>query len=247
VIVAWVMRFRRAGLSWLHALAGGAILFTGVGLAFSEAALVWHEVWAGLLVALALALHGPRSWGFSVALALCAVLIRELALPLPIIMLALAARERRFTEAAAWAGVCITFVIAMAVHLHVAAQQILPGDGANSWTAFGGWGFVLSTARWNLLLVRMPLWLNAIIVPMAIIGLGGWKTDAGARAGLALALWLGAFLILGRPDNSYWGLMYAPLLAVGCVAAPASILALLRAAGLVAEGQSLLNPRATSR
>jgi hypothetical protein len=247
VIVAWVMRFRQAGFKWPHALAGGAILFTGVGLAFSEAALVWHEVWAGLLVTLAIAVHGPRNWGFSVVLALCAVLIRELALPLPLIMLALAARERRHAEAAAWAGVCLAFAVALGLHLHLAAQQILPTDGANSWAAFGGWGFVLSTARWNLLLTTAPFWLNAILVPVAVTGLAGWRNPNGDLALLATTVWLAAFLALGRPDNHYWGLMYAPLLAIGCVVAPGSLLTLMRAAGLVSAQQSSMNPGATPR
>jgi hypothetical protein len=235
VVIAWVARFRRDGMRWPHALAAGAVLFTGVGFAFSEAALVWHEVWAGLLVALALAVHGRRTWGFSAALALCAVLIRELALPLPVVMLVLAVRERRFREATAWLGVLLAFTTALSAHLHLAAQQLLPSDPANGWTAFGGWGFILATAHWNLLLSAAPAWLAALFLPTAIVGLAGWNDRVGGRALLALSVWLVAFLVLGRPDNHYWGLMYAPLLALGCVFAPPSLMALLRAASPAAN------------
>ena len=230
VVIAWVARFRRDGMRWPHATAAGAVLFTGVGLAVSEAALVWHEVWSGLLTALALAVHGRRTWGVSVGLALCAVLIRELALPLPLIMLALSVRERRLGEAAAWLSVILAFLAALSAHLFFATQQLLASDPANGWVAIGGWGFILATAKWNLLLSTAPTWLNALIVPTAIIGLAGLNERAGGRALAALCSWLVVFFFLGRPDNHYWGLIYAPLLALGCVFAAPSLLALIQTA-----------------
>jgi hypothetical protein len=247
VVLAWTLRLWRTGVRALHALAAGAILFSGVGLAYSEPALIWHEVWAGLLVALALAVHGRRTWGICVALVLCAVLIRELALPLPLILMVLAARERRLLEAAVWLGVVAVFGAAMAVHMHMAALQTLSTDGANAWAAAGGWRFILSTATWNLFLSGMPLWLLAILTPLAILGLAGWNDRAAGRGFLALALWLCAFLFFGRPDNSYWGLMYAPLLALGFALSLPSCLALLSAATLErTDGASQL-PRQPGR
>jgi len=242
VVVAWFARLRASGMRLSHAVAAGAVLSTGVGLAFSDAALVWHEMWAGLLVAFAIAVYGNRMWGFSVGLALCAVLIRELALPLPLIMMAFAARERRFTEAAAWLGVVAAFGLAMAVHMQIAAQQLLASDPANSWTAIGGWGFILSTARWNIFLLQAPAWLNALLVPCAMVGLVGWSNRAGARALILAAAWLTAFLFLGRPDNHYWGLMYAPLLALGIALLVPSCLSLLKAAVLFPERRRAAGP-----
>lgn len=245
VILAWFIRLRRAFPRPTIALAAGVIAFTGAGVAFSDAALVWHEVWAGLLLALALAVYGQRTWGYSAILCLCAVLIRELALPVPLILLALSIRERRFTEAAAWLAVIAAFGVTMLIHMNLATQQLLPSDQANSWTALGGWSFVLSSARWNLFLLTAPLWLNAILLPVAMLGLAGWNDRFAGRAALALAGWLGAFLIVGRPDNHYWGLMYAPLAAVGFAVSAPSLLALLRKAEWL-PAQSPAKPVGTS-
>lgn len=53
VVIAWVVRFRSGGMRLAHALAAGVVVL----------ALVWHEVWSGLLIALALAVSGPRTLG----------------------------------------------------------------------------------------------------------------------------------------------------------------------------------------
>jgi hypothetical protein len=118
----------------------------------------------------------------------------------------------------------------MIVHMSMASLHTLPSDGANAWAAGGGLRFILSTATWNLFLTGAPLWLAAILAPLAIVGLAGWGDRAAQRAFLVLAAWLGAFLFLGRPDNHYWGLMYAPLLALGFALALPSLFALLRSA-----------------
>lgn len=232
VVLAWFARLRQSGMRAPHAILAGVVAATGVGLAFNDSALVWHEMWAGLLIALSLAVHGKRTWGWSVALGLCAVLIRELALPLPLIMMALAARERRLMEAGAWLGVVVAFGAAMAVHMTMAAQQLVASDPANGWTAVGGWGFILSTAKWNLLLTAAPMWVNATLVPCAVLGLAGWVDRSAGKALLVTAAWLAAFLFLGRPDNHYWGLMYAPLLALGAALFIPAFVTLVRVAAL---------------
>jgi hypothetical protein len=45
-----------------------------------------------------------------------------------------------------------------------------------------------------------------------------------------LGLWLGVFLVLGRPDNVYWGFLFAPILPIGLAFAPAALRDLVRAA-----------------
>ena len=66
---------------------------------------VWHEIWAGLLVALALACRSDRRWGAAVALGLTAALIRELAMPFLPIMAGAAWVAGKRREAAAWGSV----------------------------------------------------------------------------------------------------------------------------------------------
>lgn len=129
----------------------------------------------------------------SLGLALGAVLIRELALPLPLIMLALSVRERRLPEASAWLGVILAFAAAMCIHLALATEQPLPSDLKNGWAAFGGWGFILSTAHWNVLLLTAPAWLSALFVLAAIVGLGrmdGSRRWQGLSCNGGLARWV---------------------------------------------------------
>jgi hypothetical protein len=67
------------------------------------------------------------------------------------------------------------------------------------------------------------LWLSAVYLPIALLGLAGWRGILGARLGLTAAAYVTAFAVVGQPFNDYWGLMYAPLLAFGFAAAPATL------------------------
>lgn len=224
----WGVRFARMGFRPL--ILALLLLATASGsfLGLVSTGLHWHELWSGLFVMIALGVYGPRTWGWSALAALAAVLIRELALPLPVILAGLALWNRRYKEAAVWTAVILVFGAALAVHLQTAAQHIGLDDLANAWSAFGGWNFILSTARWNYALVMAPTWLLAIIAPLAILGLAGWKDPVGLRAAALFAAWASAFMVFGRADNHYWGLIYSPLIAIGLALAPFSLIALAR-------------------
>jgi hypothetical protein len=181
---------------------------------------------------LSLALWRPGRWGWSVAIGLLAVLTRELALPYLAAMAFMAWREHRLREAAAWACAIALFGAAMLVHAHLVLQQIAAADPGSEWLSSGGWAFVLSTARWNALFLVSPAWLVAIAVPLALVGLAGWAHPVGARMALTAGAYVGAFLVLGRPDNFYWGLMYAPFLALGLLFAWPALRDLWQAAAM---------------
>ena len=66
-----------------------------------------HELWAGMLVALAFGLHRPGRWGALLAVAALALAIREHALPFVLLLCAMAAWRRDWTEAAAWAALVL--------------------------------------------------------------------------------------------------------------------------------------------
>ncbi len=44
-----------------------------------------------------------------------------------------------------------------------------------------------------------------------------------SRAALVLGGYIVSFLFVGRPNTSYWGLLYAPLLAIGLALSPLSL------------------------
>lgn len=236
VLAAWILRLRQMGFGPASLAAAAAVLLTGLGAYASGAAAYFHEVWAGLLVMLSLAVWRPDRWGPSVLLGLAALLFRELALVYPAAMLAAALHDGRRREAAAWGAAILVWTGALAGHAALASAQIRPDDAAHSWVAVSGWSFILSTVRWNAALALAPAWATALAAPLALLGLAAWSGPTGLRAALAAGGWIGAFLVLGRPDNHYWGLMYAPILALGLVFAWPALRDLAAAAGLPRRG-----------
>jgi len=79
------------------------------------------------------------------------------------------------------------------------------------------------TCRMNAYLFNAPLWLSALYLPLALLGLAGWRGWTGARLALTAAAYVAAFAVVGQPFNDYWGLLDAPLFAFGFAAAPAAL------------------------
>lgn len=215
-----VVRLRKLIRSdWLWAAASFLVVTTIAVLSQSLLA-IWHELWAGLLIALSLACWNERRWGLSVAIGLAAVLLRELALPYLVAMAAFAVLERRPREAMAWSGAILLFAIALGAHAHAVHALLQEGDRASpGWSRMGGWRFDLALVRGTSLLATVPAWVTAILLPIALLGWAAWPSRYAARFGLALLGWLCAFLLIGRPENFYWGLLIAPLLPIGVVMA----------------------------
>jgi hypothetical protein len=191
---------------------------------------VWHEIWAGLLITLALACRTERHWLFSVALGLTAALLRELAFPFLLVMAGAAWTSGGRREAGAWIVAAAIALTALALHMISVGAVALPTDVTSpGWLVLGGWRFDLALARQSSLLLMLPNWVTAVVTPLALLGWWAWP-DAYARRTVAiLGLWMAAFLVFGRPDNSYWGFLFAPLLPVGLALAPAALRDLVRA------------------
>jgi hypothetical protein len=206
----------------LSATSAGAFVQSGMW--------VWHEVWAGLLITLALACRTDKHWIASVAFGLAAALIRELAFPFLIVMAGGAWLSGRRREAFAWIGAAAIVLTLLAIHGRTVVQIALPSDVTSpGWLASGGWRFDLALARQSSLLIALPAWVAAVVTPLALLG---WFAKAGsyaARTAAILGLWLTVFLLMGRPDNAYWGFLFAPILPVGLAFAPAALHDLVRA------------------
>lgn len=230
-ILAWTLRLGREGAPE-RPLMAASLLLLGGSLALAAPRLTcFHESWAALLVALSLALHRPDRWGASVALALLALLIRELALPFVLLMGAAALWHRRWREAAAWATIVALFALALSLHAQAVSAVVLPGDPASpGWTTPGGWPRVLSALREASVLGFLPVPATAVLAPLALLG---WYARPGANAMLA-ALYLTGFAfmmtLLGRPQNYYWIAMIAPLFLAGLAFAPGALRDLWHAA-----------------
>lgn len=239
LIASWWWRLGREGMADRR-LAGCAFVFLCAALALNPAYLPVHELWAGLLAALALALYrppprdGPGSiadWLPAFAILSLGLAIREHILPFVLLLAATALWRRRWTEAAAWAALVIVFVAGLTLHLHMVAGHTLPSDRLSpSWLTFRGLSGVLSPVVLSTALHYLPHWLSGPIIVFAFLGWVGWNSPLG-RIGAALFLGYALiFAVAGRPNNFYWGLLLAPGLFLGLAFAPSTAKSLFRAA-----------------
>jgi hypothetical protein len=237
--LAFRSALEREGMPALYRVPAMLIMTGGLWIAAAPHGYFIHDAWAGLIIALSLALYRPERWGLAVFLGLVACLFRELALPYLGAMCIFAILERRWAEAAGWVAGGLTFAAIFAAHLALAGRLHLVGDHVSQgWATFGGIPFVIETARRDIVLNTAPRWLTALSIGLAAIGFAGSRNAVARRAGLVTGGYMAAFLFVGRPDNVYWGLLYAPTLPLGIVLSPLAI---------VASASNLRTPRGSRR
>jgi hypothetical protein len=233
-LAAWWARLGREGVQPLPRAFDVVALVTGALPAVAAQAPYMHEVWAGLLISLSLAVRRPDRFGLAVAAGLAAALVRELAAPYLALMAALALVEHRPREAAAWAAALGLFAAALAWHAHMVDALVLPGDHAGAgWLKLSGWPFVLHAAQWNAVLAASPAWLTALVVPLALAGAATWDGPLGRRLAAVLVAYALAFAVVGRPENFYWGLLFTPILPLGLARAARDLGGLARRSSML--------------
>ena len=231
VIAAWAFRLKD-DLSSPVWLAGVPLLvFTGVEASMTLQGMSrLHETWAGLLIALSLALRTDRRFGAAVALGLLAALIRELAMPYLLVMALAAAAEKRRAEATAFTVALAIALAALAWHGMAASALLNARDPVSpGWLAVGGWPFVVATARWNFIALRTAPLAAAALLSLALLGAAGLKNSLGLRLLALLGGYALGFVFVGRSDNYYWGLITAPILAVALCFSARAVADLMRA------------------
>ena len=210
----WSWSLRERGVL-AQTIVATCLLMTGLA-SLSEPATVFHELWAGVLIAFSLAAAASRFTSLALAAGAVALSIRELSLIYVLLMAAWSLWERRSREAVSWALIAACWVVIYAVHWARASAHT-PADAlTNAWVTFGGWCFVLATGRANLGLMLMPATAVAVALPALLLGLWRWG-PGGHRVAITVSAFVGFFLVAGRPDNWYWGLMIAQLLPLGVV------------------------------
>ena len=238
VLLAWWRRLaEEPDLPSSRAIAMAA-LFCGVSIGTTRYFFVLHELWAGQLLALAFALHRPGQkqgepgrWLAAWCAAAAALAIREHALPFVLLLAAFAAWHRRWREAAGWTLLVVIFCAALAWHLHIVAGLLRPGDPASaSWITLrglSGWASMIvlsSNLRW------LPHFAAGPLVVLALFGWSAWRSAAGVFGTLFYAGYAVLFMIAGRADNFYWGMMVASGMLMGLAFAPAGVRSLWQAA-----------------
>lgn len=229
---AWWRRLGDEGLDPAVRRIAMALLLFGTVLGLNRYFFVLHEMWAGMLIALAIGLHRPgRKWGAALVVAALALAIREHVLPFVLLLAAMAFWRRDWKEGAAWSALVLAFLAYLAWHLAQVAQQVQPGDPLGPpWLELRGLSGWLSTVVLSSNLRYLPHFIAGPLVVLAVLGWAGWKSGLGSFAAL-LHLGYGlAFMIAGRPDNFYWGAVVAPAMFVGLAFVPMAAKSLIRAA-----------------
>lgn len=221
---AWANRLRphlKRPLTVVLAL----LLLLGSLLTFLQYELApFHEIWAGLLIALSLALRRPGRWLEAVALGLAAMLIRETALLYVVVMAAFAWIEGERREAYGWIAALALFTAALAAHAFAVAGVTGPTDPVSpGWAGLLGFGFFVKSLTLATGLQLFPLWAGALLVGLSLFGWAGWRDPIGLRMFALLAAFATLIGIFARVDTFYWGLMAAPVFLLGLLFAPAGI------------------------
>ena len=227
-LAAWLWRLRA---SMARPLSFSAMVIVMIGALLPAPVLddyTFHELWSGELIALSLAVYSPRNWVASFVLGCLALSIRELAAPFFLAMGVLAWRDGRRAEAGAWGFGLLAFFGALALHAAAVQSWLIADDPPSAgWLGLVGWPFLLLQTKWNFLLMTASDWVPAVVLPLALFGLIAQRGIWQDRLALVVIGYTLAFLVVGRADNSYWGLLLTPLWPIGFVATGPALIGLV--------------------
>jgi len=180
-----------------------------------------HEVWAGPLIALSLALWRPGAARDAIAVALIAMLIRETAALYALVMLGLALIERRRGEALGWAAALGVLAVVVTCHAWAVSRVVMVDDAVSpGWHGLLGFGYFVKTMTLATALSELPLLPAALLVGLALLGWSGWADPRARRVLATIAGYALLLALFARANNFYWGLMAAPLLLIGLAFLP---------------------------
>lgn len=229
--IAWALRFTRDVPNMPTRIAAMTLAVLSIVILTAPDLAMLHDIWAGMLVALALALRRPGEWGFSLVVALTAALLRELALPLLVVMGFSAVLERRWVEAGAWAAAFVVALTLLSLHwAHVAAITNVHDQVSAGWLRAMGWPWAVRVFSMTNLLQLLPAAIGSALVPFAILGWLTVERGLALRVGLWIIGMMCVFMVFGRDQNYYWGALVAPILPIGLAFAPAGIARVWRVA-----------------
>ncbi len=217
----WYRRVAEALPRWPARVVALVLLTAGM-LAFVQSGLMaFHEIWAGLLVALSLALRRPGRWVEAAAIAAIAMLIRETAALYVIVMAGIALAEGHRREAAGWAAALGLFLLVLTAHA-VAVQGVTGPLDATSpgWAGLNGFGLFVRAMTLATGLQLLPPALAAILTALALFGWACWRDPLGLRALATFCAYALVISLFARLDTFYWGLIIAPAFLIGLAFVP---------------------------
>lgn len=230
-ILAWVTRLRFETIGLVPVGIAGVLVAAGLSVHLDFGFAVFHEVWAGPLIALSLAVRRPGRWLSAVAFGLSAMLIRETALLYVAIMATFAWIEGERRETVGWLVAIAIFAGVLAVHAYAVDLATGPLDRVSQgWSGLEGFGFYVKLATISSGLDIVPQWIASLLLGTSLFGWLAWHDSTATRALAVFAGYAGLISLLARSDNFYWALITTPILLVGIVFAVDGMRDLLTAA-----------------
>lgn len=228
-VLAWYRRLRGdAGMPRYAPLAALLVAANLTQLAVPQWILI-HEVAAGALIALALALYRRAPLWIVMGVVAAAVAIRETALPVAMLFGLFALIDRDWRAVAGWVAFGLLFFAGIGAHISALAAVTTPTDAVSQgWHGLGGWPAYVSFVQMTSMLRFFPGWVCALLVPLALLGWTAWRSRSGAAGILVQIGYAALLMIFARPSNFYWAMLVVPSLFIGLVFAPAALAALLR-------------------
>ncbi|HVF37535.1 MAG TPA: hypothetical protein VNA29_06290, partial [Sphingomicrobium sp.] len=165
---------------------------------------LFHESWAGLLLALMIAIRRPENPWPAIGVGGAALMIRELALPMILAMGGLALIEKRWREAAAWGLVVTLLGIYLTLHARWVAEVVRPSDPLSpGWSGLLGVQFALKSLAKVTFGIRLPDVLAAALLILSLFGWVSVKAGWALRVAILLAGYGAMLAMLSRPDTFY--------------------------------------------
>jgi hypothetical protein len=227
---AWWRRLRLALARPLPLLGGMLLLTAGMVALLAPDVALFGESWAGMLVALSLAIRREDRWVEAVAIATVAMLIRETAGIYAIAMGLLAFAEGRRREATGWAVGTGVLALVLVCHAQAVAQVVGPLDPtATDAAGLHGFGFFVRAVVTATALHLLPTAAAAVLVALALFGWAMWDDPVALRVTVTLAVYAAATAVFAGADSFYWAFLVSPLLLVGLAFAPDGLRDLARA------------------
>lgn len=221
---AWLARLRPAFRRRAPVAVALVLLIAGMVVFVRRDFVAFHEIWAGPLIALSLALRRPGHWVEAATVALIAMLIRETAALFAAVMLLIALVEGERREALGWAAAIAVFAGAVVAHAQAVAAVVGPLDPATpGWGGLLGLGFFLKALTLITPLMLLPIGVGALLVGLALFGWLSWDDPTGLRAVAVLGAYAALIAVGARPDNFYWAMLVAPIALVGLAFVPDAV------------------------
>ncbi len=229
-VLAWTVRLRPAFRPKAPLAIAAVLVTAGLAVAVRQGAEV-RESWAGLFIALSLALRRPGRLLPSIALAVAAMSISAIAALYAVMMLAVALSNGDRREATGWAIALGLFALVMAAHAHAVGLVVEPLDPVSPvWFGMQGLGFNVRATTAATALGALPDWLAPMVWALGLFGWTAWRDPAAERTVLVLAAYAALLSLVAQPDDLHWALVAAPLPLIGLIFVPDGLRDLFSAA-----------------